>query len=203
MSATFQPGDPVICVQGGTVPDGTRGVVLGEADSGGYDVRWDPPYDTRWTHPNQMEHARKPKAQTFRVGDKVIHQKDGAEIGTIVRLNEDGHSCAVRWPVWRGGCVGPDAKFCHLTLVQEPRKIDGILAEVSDERDRQDAKWGGPEHDDQHSPIEFVKIIEDYAGWARAMFSQGSPDKGRRRLVQVAALALAAVESLDRKEPKP
>jgi hypothetical protein len=71
----------------------------------------------------------------------------------------------------------------------------GLLAEVAEERMRQDAKWGGAEHDDEHSTAEFVQLIEDYAGWARTMAGMNSPEKAERRLIQVAALALAAVES--------
>jgi hypothetical protein len=42
-------------------------------------------------------------------------------------------------------------------------------------------------------------LIQDYAGWARTMAGMNSPDKARNRLIQVAALAVAAVESIDRK----
>ena len=74
-----------------------------------------------------------------------------------------------------------------------------ILHEVADERKRQDHKWGGPEHDDKHSTAEFVQWIEDYAGWARMKSSMLSHDKARDKLLDVAALAVAAVESIDRK----
>lgn len=74
-----------------------------------------------------------------------------------------------------------------------------VIDEVAVERDRQDQKWGGSEHDDLHGVAEFVQFIMDYAGWARQMASAGSPDKARRRLIQVAALAVAAVESIDRR----
>ena len=74
-----------------------------------------------------------------------------------------------------------------------------VLDEIAAERRRQDGKWGGPAHDDAHSTAEFVQFIEDYAGWARQMASMNSPDKARRRLIQVAALAVAAVESMDRR----
>lgn len=74
-----------------------------------------------------------------------------------------------------------------------------ILDEIQAERDRQDSKWGGAQHDDTHSTAEFVQLIEDYAGWARVMAVMGSLDKARNRLIQVAALAVAAVEVIDRK----
>lgn len=76
----------------------------------------------------------------------------------------------------------------------------GPIGEVAAERARQDEKWGGAEHDDGHETAVFVQLIEDYAGWARVMAGMNSPDKARRRLIQVAALAVAAVESIDRKE---
>lgn len=74
-----------------------------------------------------------------------------------------------------------------------------VLEQIRQERDRQDQKWGGPIHDDEHVTADFVQLIEDYAGWARVMAGMNSPDKARKRLVQVAALAVAAVESIDRK----
>ncbi len=77
-----------------------------------------------------------------------------------------------------------------------------VLCEVEQERERQDQKWGGPLHDDEHSTAEFVQYIEDYAGWARQMASIPNREKARRRLVQVAALAVAAVESIDRRHER-
>jgi len=74
-----------------------------------------------------------------------------------------------------------------------------VINHVLAERERQDRKWGGPQHDDKHHTVDYVEIIEDYAGWARMMSKMGSHDKARNRLIQVAALAVAAVESIDRK----
>lgn len=79
------------------------------------------------------------------------------------------------------------------------KKEMNVLMEVSDERERQDQKWGGAAHDDEHDVYDFVEIIKDYAGWACRMDEMGSHDKARKRLIQVAALAVAAVESIDRK----
>jgi hypothetical protein len=79
--------------------------------------------------------------------------------------------------------------------------MNGLTKAASDvlaERQRQDAKWGGPGHDDHHTVAQWVELIQDYAGWARVMAGMDSHDKARRRLVQVSALALAAAESLDR-----
>ena len=73
-----------------------------------------------------------------------------------------------------------------------------ILQEIEAERTRQDIKWGGPEHDDVHSTEEFIQWIEEYAGWARMMSSMNNMNKARRKLIKVAALSVAAVESIDR-----
>lgn len=75
-----------------------------------------------------------------------------------------------------------------------------VIDEVVAERQRQDEKWGGAEHDDSHDTTVFVQLIEDYAGWARVMAGMQNGIKARRRLVQVAALAVAAVESIDRRD---
>jgi len=74
-----------------------------------------------------------------------------------------------------------------------------VLAEIAAERTRQQAQWGGGAHDDVLPIDEFAGLIRDYAGWARVKFREGSTVEARQRLVQVAALAVAAVESLDRR----
>lgn len=81
-------------------------------------------------------------------------------------------------------------------------KTEKILLETARERLRQDAKWGGPAHDDQHSTADFCRWIKNYTGWADQMADGLSWDKTRRRLIQVAALAVAAVESIDRKRER-
>lgn len=79
----------------------------------------------------------------------------------------------------------------------------GVLAEIQTERDRQDSKWGGENHDDGHSVGFWVQLIKDYAGWARVMAGMGNIAKTRRRLIQVATIAVAAVQSIDRKYGNP
>jgi len=72
------------------------------------------------------------------------------------------------------------------------------LNDVDRERFRQDEKWGGSTTDDNWTALDWHEMISDYNGWARRMAAMGSLDKARRRYVQVAALAVAAVESIDR-----
>lgn len=76
-----------------------------------------------------------------------------------------------------------------------------VLHDVSTERIRQDQKWGGSENDDRWDALDWYEMIADYNGWARRMATMNSFDKARNRYVQIAALAVAAVEALDRKSP--
>ncbi len=86
----------------------------------------------------------------------------------------------------------------HTLRMTARKSLHRTLAEVGTERMRQDAKWGGPEHDDCKSPDNWCRDIEAYLMWARQMADMGNPDKYRSRMLQVAALAVAACETLDR-----
>jgi hypothetical protein len=70
-----------------------------------------------------------------------------------------------------------------------------VVVSIVEERERQDAKWGGPDHDDNHSPAEWGSFIREKLVQAS---KTTSADEYRRRMVQVAALAVAAIESHDR-----
>lgn len=77
-----------------------------------------------------------------------------------------------------------------------------VLQDVENERIRQDAKWEGVFNDDDWNAFDWHEMIADYNSWARRMMAMRSPDKARNRYVQVAALAVAAVEAIDRKNGK-
>lgn len=70
-----------------------------------------------------------------------------------------------------------------------------VYDEIREERARQDEKWGGPEHDDEHSRDDWTCFIDDKT--TDAENTENDADY-RRRLIQIAALAVAAIESLDR-----
>jgi hypothetical protein len=76
----------------------------------------------------------------------------------------------------------------------EPGKVRAV-ADILNERTYQDEKWGGPEHDDAETEENWQKYITEYAN------AQGRSESYdfRKRMVKVAALALAAIESVDRK----
>lgn len=73
------------------------------------------------------------------------------------------------------------------------------LAEVAAERRRQDARWGGAAHDDAQPMEAFAGLIRDHAAWACVAQRAGAHGEARERLIQIAALAVAAAESLDRR----
>lgn len=88
----------------------------------------------------------------------------------------------------------------YLCVPVEARELKEDKFEVYDEirleRMRQDEKWGGPDHDDEHLVHNWSYSINQHAN---AAYFAPSSEESRRELVQVAALAVAAIESLDRK----
>lgn len=95
-------------------------------------------------------------------------------------------------------------------------RILGVLPEIADERERQDEKWGEQNHPDGTGPGYRVHAIEARVRCQRAAqsglvtykdileeevyeaFAETDPDKLRVELVQVAAVAVAWIEKLDR-----
>ena len=77
-----------------------------------------------------------------------------------------------------------------------------VLYDVAAERDRQDKKWGVQLHDPQWW---LVILAEEVGEVARAIFEAddaGVREDYRAELVQVAAVAVAAIESLDAQESR-
>jgi hypothetical protein len=79
-----------------------------------------------------------------------------------------------------------------------------ITDDILTERTNQDAQWGGPAHDDTHSPLDWATFIANQQEKiAIGAITRGAPYYAtpdcRQRLVKIAALAVAALESMDRK----
>ncbi|WP_025184035.1 MazG-like family protein [Leptospira kirschneri] len=79
-----------------------------------------------------------------------------------------------------------------------------ILSEINQERDRQDSRWG----EQNHRPIEWIPILGEEVGEVNkaaleSYFSGGIKDYSeyRKELIQVAAVAIAMIESYDRNKP--
>lgn len=73
-----------------------------------------------------------------------------------------------------------------------------VLTEVRFERQMQDQKWGGPEHDDNHLIADWVRYIEYRIESLNGVPRTGNSDP-RQDFREIAALAVAAMESIDRK----
>ncbi len=75
-----------------------------------------------------------------------------------------------------------------------------VLDSVARERLHQDAKWGGPSHDDGHWPRQWTSLIE---ARTHVVAEAAAPEHGlwlaaeqrERLLLEIAALACAAIES--------
>ena len=84
---------------------------------------------------------------------------------------------------------------------------DNIFNEIDNERESQDKQWGGPDHDDEHDVLDWIYFIERQMKQARLVVynsydpKQDEPDMNvyRKKLVNAAALAIAAIEAHDRK----
>lgn len=71
-----------------------------------------------------------------------------------------------------------------------------VVIEVLKERSSQ-VTARGSEQDRRWSPLDWKEMIDDYNAMARRAMTMGKRDEARRRYIQVAALALAAVEAFD------
>lgn len=77
-----------------------------------------------------------------------------------------------------------------------------IFAEVEERRVYQEGKWGNVSDDTRMSPWDWVAVIASYSTkWMRGLFAplpSADTSKFRKAMLDVAAIAVAAVESLDR-----
>lgn len=73
-----------------------------------------------------------------------------------------------------------------------------VIAQVIAERFGQDRKWGGADHDDEHRRRDWLQYIREHADRATKALKGKDLDEYRKQLVEIAALAVAAVESHDR-----
>ncbi|HEY8560489.1 MAG TPA: hypothetical protein VIL74_08935 [Pyrinomonadaceae bacterium] len=75
--------------------------------------------------------------------------------------------------------------------------MDTIVEEIKQERTRQDEQWGGAKHDDEHYPVEFTRFVQEQID--KTWRCPENIENIRERFIKIAALAVAAVESIDRK----
>lgn len=104
-------------------------------------------------------------------------------------------------PGFKDAAIAGESFFVAPKPAGEPMQV--VLDQIRAERHRQDAQWGGPGHDDLHKHRDWTKFIEEHNDRASKVIAdaKGRPDldQYRKQLVEIAALAVAAIESLDRK----
>lgn len=83
-----------------------------------------------------------------------------------------------------------------LSQVHAPKEMANVLYAVAVEREAQIKQWGGAKADDSNSPGEWVTYIVKQAGY---IIMGRESDSVEQRFVKIAALAVAAVESLKRR----
>ena len=82
-----------------------------------------------------------------------------------------------------------------------PSGETAAVRDVLAERKRQDAQWGGPAHDDEHDAQDWASYIRRQL--KRLVEVNYAESFARERFVKIAALAVAAVETIDRKQAAP
>lgn len=76
-----------------------------------------------------------------------------------------------------------------------------VMQDIAVEREKQVKQWGGSEFDDKNLPADWHQYIlkQQDKFLFEAIFPEPNPVECRDRLIKIAALAIAAIESLDRK----
>jgi len=69
-----------------------------------------------------------------------------------------------------------------------------LLDEIAAERQRQDRKWG----ERNHSPLFWLAILQEEIGESAKAILEDDLLAYRQEMIQVAAVAIAAIESIDR-----
>ena len=85
-------------------------------------------------------------------------------------------------------------------MAEEPesgRRAQRVVDDVLQERDYQRGRWS-IEDDVLHSHCEWITILTQWLGKAGSSARGGDAPAFRKRLVQVAAICMAAIEALDR-----
>ena len=76
------------------------------------------------------------------------------------------------------------------------RNRNYIISEIIDERDRQDEKWG----EQNHVPLKWLAILGEEVGEANKAVLDGDGENLSEELIQVAATAVAFLQSLERNQ---
>lgn len=97
---------------------------------------------------------------------------------------------AVKWTKWINPQPRKRTRGGRLISKEQERVFD----EVRLERDRQDARWKVQ----NHHPLRWLAILGEESGEAAKAILEGSLLRYREELTHIAAVAVAAIEALDR-----
>lgn len=133
------------------------------------------------------------------------------EKGYAFRVYDDfvarpAHNTGLMWSAWQAA----RAELPALTVEK------GAFSDIVNERIRQSAQWGGAAHDDTHGSRNWFRFIyqqhekcreaiaetlrqQDWGHITNAHSEELIQAETRARLVKIAALAIAGIESIDRK----
>lgn len=145
---------------------------------------------------------------------REMEQADPEPMGYHKGVNYPKHcsKCGCRYHA--PSCPWLRRKQARERAEQKVREIDVFRFEtlVREERQRQDEQWGGPKHDDIHTPAEWERFLFDHVrrltaggtlhpgdenndGWVEPIITATDYED---RLVKIAALCRAAFESRQR-----
>lgn len=149
--------------------------------------------------------ALKPR-RIDKINDKHDDYKE--ELNLFLRDHGWVSTCATPGAYWMWEKQLPDGRVmltnAEHALSIEANLPDGppstVYADIIDERRRQDHQWGGPRHDDQQAGSDWVCYISKQLAYAESCISAEDFNRLRERFVKIAALAVAAVQSLHRRE---
>ena len=92
-------------------------------------------------------------------------------------------------------CLGCEVRDANLYALMQ--RFDNILGrEIEERRNKQDAKHGGPAHDDTHSIGDWLQFVRNYLF---RIDPYCSPEHNEDNWFDVAALAVSAIQSSRRK----
>lgn len=89
-----------------------------------------------------------------------------------------------------------------MILLQHPssHRLTLVLEQILEERRNQDKKWGGPAFDDERERTEWLSLIREHEERAKRQVTRtGDLDEYRQQLIEIAALAIAAIQAHDRR----
>jgi hypothetical protein len=87
-------------------------------------------------------------------------------------------------------------------MTKKTTSRDAIYKEIEAERAYQDSKWGVATDDTKNNPFNWVSYLSNYSSrWMKGEFppfTKPTVEAYRASMIKTAAIAVAAVESLDR-----